>query len=269
MKTRVAIIAGLLSAGLSFSATQRPSMIVHGVIRDSYGLRLGPDAAMVSAYFGTNEVARTATKTQPAGANYRLDVNVVDPLTAGPQDLTPGATVAIRVRVGAVLPPTIGTNTFTAQGDGSSVNINLTIGVDSDQDGLPDDWERMVIANSGGAISDLSQVGPGRDLDGDGVPDDVEFLNGTFAFLPDDLLRIRALAVMPDGRLSFSFTSVDGAIYSVDSKPTLETPEWTATPVSLTETGPINLAEFTGNGQVITIYFAPAGPTHFYRLKAR
>lgn len=269
MKTRVAIIAGLLGAGLAFAATHRPSMIVYGVIRDSYGLRLSPDGAMVSAFLGTNEVARTPTRIQPAGANYRFDVNVTDPLTAGPTDVTPGATLTIRPRMGAVLPPTIGTNTFVARGDGSSVKINLVIGVDSDHDGLPDDWERMVIANSGGAISDLSQVGPGRDLDGDGVPDDQEFWNGTFPFLPDDLLRIGALVVRANGRLSFSFTSIDGAIYAVESTPTLEAPEWNETPVSLTETGPLSWFEFTGNGQVVTIYFAPAGPTHFYRLRAR
>lgn len=269
MKTRVAIIALLLGAGLAFAATLRPSMIVYGVIRDSYGLRLGPESALVSAFLGSNIVAQTSIRPQPAGANYRFDVNVSDPLTAGTNDVAPGDTVAIRVRMGSVLPPTIGTNTFLARGDGSSVNVNLVLGVDSDNDGLPDDWERMVIANSGGAISNLAQVGPGMDLDGDGIPDDQEFWNGTFPFLPDDVLRVGALTVTGNGRLSFSFTSVDGGVYAVQSTPTLENPDWTATPVALTEDGALSLLEFTGNGQVVTIYFAAAGPTHFYRLQLK
>lgn len=269
MKTRIAITAALLGIGVASGATLRPSMIVYGVIRDSYGLYLGPDGAMVSAFLGTNEVALTPTRPQPAGANYRFDVNVSDPLTAGPNDVTPGATVTIRVRMGTDLVPTIGTNTFTARGDGSSVRINLVIGVDSDNDGLPDDWERMVIANSGGAISNLTQVGPGMDLDHDGVSDDQEFWNGTFAFLPDDQLRMGALAVTGNGRLRFSFTSVNGAIYSVESTPTLEAPAWSAIPVSLTESGPLSLTEFNGDGQVVTLYLATAGPTHFYRLRSR
>src|SRR6185369_12457623 len=112
-------------------------------------------------------VARTPIRLQPTGANYRFEVNVSDPLAAARSDVTPGATVAVRVRMGATWQPTIGTNTFVARGDGSTVNRNLILGVDSDNDGLPDDWEWMVIANSGGEVSNLSQVGPGMDLDGD------------------------------------------------------------------------------------------------------
>jgi hypothetical protein len=269
MKTRAAILAALLIAGLAPAATLRPSMIVYGVVRDSYGLRLGPDSAMVSAFLGTNEVARTSISPRPAGANYRFEVNVSDPLTASKTEVTPGATVALRVRMGAAWQPVVGTNTFVARGDGSTVNLNLILGLDSDHDGLPDDWEWMVIANSGGAVATLAQVGPGLDLDGDGIPDDQEFLNGTFPFLPGDELRVGALTVTESGRLSFSFTSIQGAIYAVEAAPTLEAPAWSRAPVSLTENGALALLEFTGDGQVATIYFAGPGPAHFYRLRSR
>jgi hypothetical protein len=269
MKARLAIIAALLSVCQTPAVTLRPSMIVYGVIRDSYGLRPGPDSAMVSAFFGTTEVARTPIKPQPAGGNYRFEVNVSDPLTASTNDVIPGATVSVRVRMGAALPATIGANTFIARGHGSTVQINLILGTDSDNDGLPDDWEWMVIANSGGAISNLTQVGPGMDLDGDGMPDDQEFLNGTFPFLPGDELRVGMLTVTEGGRLSFSFTSVNGALYSVESAATVESPEWAVTPVSLAENGAPELLEFTGDGRVVTIYFAGSGPTHFYRLRSR
>jgi hypothetical protein len=269
MKLRVALFGLWLGAGLASAATLRPSMIVYGLIRDSFGLPLGPDSATVSAFLGTNEMARTTIRTLPAGANYRFEVNVSDPLTAGPNEVIPGATVAIRVRIGTVLQSTIGTNTFVAQGNGASVNINLTLGVDTDGDGIPDDWEWMVIANSGGRVTSLSQVGPGHDLDGDGIPDDQEFLLGTFAFLPDDQLRMGALTRHANGRLSFSFTPIDGLVYWVEFSPDLDTPVWAICPISLTETGPLTAGTFTGGTQLTTLYIQPANPTRFWRLKHR
>jgi hypothetical protein len=187
-------VFGIVTA---FASTKRPSVIVYGLIRDSFGIRLPQDSATVGAFLGTNETARTTIRPLLAGANYRFDVNVSDPLTAGLKEIKPGDPVSIRVRVGGVIQPSIGNNTFIAQGDGPGVNINLVLGVDSDGDGLPDDWEWLMIANSGGQVTNLSQVGPGRDLDGDGVPDDQEFWNGTFAFLPDDLLRLANLTQYP------------------------------------------------------------------------
>src|SRR4051794_40858947 len=100
MKNIFALIGLLLGLGAASANTLRPSIIVYGVIRDSYGLRLSPNSASVSAFFGTNEVARTSIQIQPGGANYRLEVNVSDPVAAGAADVTPGAVVVLRVRIG-------------------------------------------------------------------------------------------------------------------------------------------------------------------------
>ncbi len=272
MKTavRVAVLAVLLSASVAPAATQRPSMLVYGVIRDSYGITLSPESATVSAFLGTNEVARTAISRQPNGINYRLEINVYDPLTAKPPQVTPGAALTLRARYGTVLTPSIGSNTFTARGDGSAVRMDLILGVDSDGDGLPDDWEWMVIANSGGLVTDLSQVGPGHDLDRDGVPDDQEFLAGTFAWLPGDVLRLSSLTTHPNGRYSFSFTSVQGVAYDVLTAPTVDATTWEICPVSLSENGTLTAGTFTGTGGVLQVYFAPGGPvSQFYRLRAK
>jgi hypothetical protein len=270
MKTGFALLALLLGAHLASAVTQRPSMLVYGVIRDSYGIALSPDSATVSAFLGTNEVARTAIRPQPNGANYRLEVNVTDPITAKPKDVTPGATLTIRARYGTVLSPTIGNNTFLARGDGSAVQIDLVLGVDSDGDGIPDDWERMLIANSGGALSNLNQIGPGTDFDGDGVSDLAEFFAGSFPFLASDVLRMSSLTTHANGRFSFSFTSVNGVAYEVLTAPTLDAATWQVCPISLTESGTLIAGTVTGTGGVLRIYFAPGAPiTQFYRLRTK
>jgi hypothetical protein len=262
---------GIFATSIASAATLRPSMIVYGTIRDSYGLRLTPDSATVGAFLGTNEMARTTIRPQPAGVNYRFDVNVSDPLTAGTNDIaiTPGAIVSIRARIGGVLQPNIGTNSFMANGNGSSVNVDLVLGVDSDGDGLPDDWEWLMIANSGGRVSNLSQVGPGHDLDGDGAPDDQEFWNGSFAFLPDDLLRMSSLTRHANGRLSFSFLPVAGVTYSVEFTAGLEAPAWNLCPISLTENGPLVAGTVTGGAQFITLFVEPGFPKRFWRLRGQ
>ncbi len=269
MKLLVALTGLAFGAGLVSASTLRPSVIVHGVIRDTYGLRLGPGSAIVSAFKGTNELARTTVSVQPARSNYRLEINVSDPLTAAAADLVPGDTVTVRVRIGAVTQPTIGPSAFVAPGNGGTVNMNLILGTDSDGDGLPDAWEQMVIANSSGSVSSLSQVGPGRDLDGDGMPDDQEFLYGSFPFLPGDEVRMNALTQHPNGRLSFTLSPIPGVLYWLESSPSLGAPAWASCPASLTLDGALSTVPVAGGDQPLTFFVQPPAPAHFFRLRAR
>lgn len=267
MKPRIFILCALFAASITLAVTLRPSTIVYGVIRDSYGLRLSPESAMVGAFLSSNEVARTTIQIQPADSNYRLDVNVVDPLTAGPKHVVPGSTVAIKVRIGSVIQQAIGSNNVVIAGNGTAVRVDLVLGVDSDGDGLPDDWEWLAILNSGGRITSLSQVGPGHDLDGDGVSDDQEFWLGTFPFLPNDELRIQDLAHCANGRVSFTFMPIENLDYSVEYTPTLDQPNWSICPVSLSESGPLVAGSVKGGTQRITLFLDGTQPTRFWRLR--
>lgn len=58
--------------------------------------------------------------------------------------------------------------------------------VDSDDDGLPDYWERLIIErHTGSPALTLADVLPAGDDDGDGVPNSVEYAAGLLPYLPD------------------------------------------------------------------------------------
>lgn len=57
--------------------------------------------------------------------------------------------------------------------DGSSTTMVITIVVDNDDDGLPDDWEEQFFPG------DLTKLATGSDFDNDGINDEDEFTNGT------------------------------------------------------------------------------------------
>jgi len=267
MKVRTLLLALLLAAGAASAGTMRPSVIVYGEVRDAFGIRLN-SGEYVSACLGTNEVARTAVGVYPDGSNYRINLDVFDPATAGPGQVQPGDAVQIRVNIGGAFRPTIGTNTFAAPGNGAPVKISLLVGADSDGDGLPDAWELMVIANSGGKVTNLNQVGPGRDLDGDGMNDDQEFWYGSFAFLAGDELRAADLDLV-GGRLAFKFLTVLDTPYRVETSPKVTVPAWTNCPIALTPAGPAAEGSFLGNGDYMTVYIPPSGNPGYYRLRAK
>lgn len=266
MKVKNLLLALLLAASAASAGTMRPSVIVYGEVRDAFGIRLNSDE-QISAFLGTNEVARTVVSVYPDGSNYRINLDVYDPATAAAGQIKPGDTVTIRVKIGGTFQPAIGTNTFAAPGDGSPVKRSLLVGADSDGDGLPDAWEQMVIANSGGKVTNLNQVGPGKDLDGDGMNDDQEFWYGSFAFLAGDELRAADLDPV-GGRLAFRFLTVLDTPYHVETSPKITVAAWTNCPIALTLSAPAAAGSFLGNGDYMTIYLAPTNSPGYYRLKA-
>jgi len=267
MKRMLWIMWAALAAANAGASGLRPAAIVYGQIRDAFGIRLN-SGEQVSAFLGTNEVARTTVGPLPDGSNYRLEVDVSDPLTVQPGQPKPGDAIEIRVKASGLTQNTIGTRTFAAPGNGACVKIDLVVGADSDGDGLPDQWEQMVIANSGGLATSLADIGPGKDLDGDGMADDQEFWYGSFAFLAGDALRLEALTPEAGGRMACRFLTVPKAIYRVETVTGMATPAWSNAPIALTVSGPLAPTTFVGDGDYMTFHLQPASTSAFYRLRA-
>ncbi len=263
---RMPLFAVLLALPLCVSASVlRPSVVIYGEVRDPYGIRLR-EGAQVSLYSGTNELVRTNVGLHPGNICYKLILDVHDPLTAGPGQVKPGDAVQVVVKIGGAVQSQIGAAPVTVPGDGTYMRVNVLLGTDADGDGLPDEWEQMVIANSGGAATALGDIGPDKDLDGDGADDDEEFWNGSFAFLAGDVLRLSSLREVND-RFEIKLFTADGAVYSVETAATLATPDWTACPLALTETDPVTGTQFRGTGGLMAVYLVSVDRSAYFRLR--
>jgi hypothetical protein len=116
--------------------------------------------------------------------------------------------------------------------------VNLTLGVDSDNDGLPDAWERSLIDGLGGGKG-VADVGPDDDSDGDGLSNLQEYLAGTYAFDPQDGFNLAILS-STEGRATLEFLAIRGRTYSLRVSEDLS--QWTSVPFKLS-TDPAVAAE--------------------------
>jgi hypothetical protein len=97
-------------------------------------------------------------------------------------------------------------------------NLTITPFEDGDGDGIEDNYE---IVNGLDRFSPADKFG---DLDGDGQNNYAEYLAGTAANDPADVLRLKTWSVMGANYLS-SFPSVTGKVYQLQSSLDLQT--WT------------------------------------------
>jgi hypothetical protein len=96
----------------------------------------------------------------------------------------------------------------------------LSVGVDTDGDGLPDDWE----TNHQFSATDAADAT--QDADGDGATNLQEFLAGTDPWDASSLLRIEAIAQNRDGVVTLQFTAQSNKTYTVRASPATDGAAW-------------------------------------------
>lgn len=129
----------------------------------------------------------------------------------------------IRVRIGqSVYLPIEMQGEFSKLGKAAeSTRLDLTLGEDANGNGLPDAWERAILAVSG---SGLTEVSPGDDSDGDGLSNMDEYLAGTNAFDSQDGFSLKVVDAQ-EGSPALEFLSIRGRTYKVFGSSDLNT--WT------------------------------------------
>ena len=266
------ILAAVLLGATTRAYPPAPDHVLYGTVRDELGRPLAVGSAVVIVSTATGEIVRTpiAPGTEP-GANYQVRLPV-DLGSLGavykPSALLPTSPFTIRVVMDGVsyLPIEVSRVGPTLGQPGKLTRLDLTLGVDSDNDGLPDAWERALIdRDSTGRLRTLADIKPGDDLDGDGLTNLQEYLIGTYALDRLDGLALEVLAV-ENGRARLRFASVPGRVYTLRSSANLN--DWTPQVFALSVAGDGNQLSYSGREVTLVEVWAPlpVGGTGFFKL---
>lgn len=203
-----------------------PHHTLHGAVRNEWGEPLTVDHALVALETVTGVHLQTAIiPGLDAGSNYRLRVPMDAGLTADnyrPTALRPQVSFRMKVVIdGVAWLPIEMRGDFAQLGEPArSTRLDLTLGEDADGDGLPDAWERALIAMLGGNLG-LADIHAGDDPDGDGLSNLDEYLAGTYAFDPKDGFQIDLIEA-DDGLTHIEFTALRGRTYLIEGSADLK-----------------------------------------------
>lgn len=204
------LILGLALPGRAYPPA--PHHLLYGLVRDEYGSPIqAAGAEVILVTTGGRELKTRITHSEP-GVNYGLEVPMDAGLTSDLYKATamqPTMPFQMKVIINKVVYLPIELKGKTAQiGEpGRRTRLDLTLGEDSDGDGLPDAWERMI-------NRDLRKVNPLEDPDQDGMTNLQEYLAGTYALDASDGLAL-VIRGLHNGEPVMKFTAIRGHSYTL------------------------------------------------------
>ena len=215
------LLALALASGLCPTANALPPApyhLIYGVVRDRYGTPLTTSQATI--VLQTFSGGRLFTQVLPGlspGVNYQFKV----PMDGGQTPdlyqsdaLLTGALFKIYVIIGTVTNTPIEMVSYAALGiPAGQTQINLTLGTDSNGDGIPDEWELAFLSTLGLNIP-LSSLNGNSVLTPDGRTLRQQYLLGIYPFDPADPLKIKFLG-FSGAYPVFSFPTITGRYYTI------------------------------------------------------
>jgi hypothetical protein len=227
-----------------------PPAVVYGLVRDELGNPLGAGTGSVVFDSGTGVTNATTVAGQSASdGNYSLSIAMDSGVTSDtykPTALMPAAPFRLKVVLGKqVLLPVEMQGNFGALGQpGSKTRIDLSLGVSSNNDGLPDAWKRAISQQLGLGLSP-GQIHPGDVVPGTGLTFYQIYIAGTYYVAPTNGFALK-MQGHDDVVSKFTFTGVKGHTYTVQAGSSLE---------HLAQVG-FQVTSGNGNGPVVTTLVA-------------
>ncbi|MGD0260172.1 MAG: hypothetical protein ABSD29_10155 [Verrucomicrobiota bacterium] len=255
-----------------------PYHVLYGTVRDQYGTPLSSAQAQIvlQTPAGLQFCAPVVPGISIPGVNYLLRVPLdsgVTPDLYQPNVLVPAAPFKLVVVIGTVtnLPIQMTGTNFALGSWAMSTRVDLTLGVDSNGDGLPDAWEYAFLAAIG-ATNTLASLHANSVLTPDGLTLAQEFLLGTAVFDPDDPLKITFLGFNGASPV-LQFPTLSGRSYTVRMSTNLK--NWSLAAFNLASDAPDAPARsvcIAPSTAIIQVYVAPppAGTTkQFYQIQVQ
>ncbi len=268
-----ASLAGLLLGGVALAYPPAPHHMLYGIVRNEVGdpINLSSGDVYLEMPSGTQLRSSVVSGLEP-GVNYKLEVPMDSGTAADinaymPTALKPFWQFKLKVQIGQLtyLPIEMVGN-FAQIGQPSlKTRIDLTLGVDSDGDGLPDAWEQTLIDIYGGT---LATINPNDDTDGDGIKNIDEYIAGTYAFDPTDGFTLSILGVN-NGYSQLEFLAIRGRTYTIQESPTME--QWTTSKFRFVTSGvpgPLQTSYRATDVRLLRVEVPPsaiAGTNRFFR----
>ena len=222
-------VAGLGAMGVSLAFPPLPHHTVFGLVRDELGSPLTSTSGEVTleTMSGTTLKAMLSPGTE-AGVNYRIEVPIDAGLTKDaylPSALQPTAPFRMRVKLGTrtYVPLEMKLSLGKLGQPAESSRVDLTLGEDTDGDGLPDAWERMMI-QSGKLNLSLAQFSPTNRINGNALTVMESYVAGTYAWDPKDGFRLDIQSMDPAGPV-LRFMGLRGRSYTISGSDDLKS--WT------------------------------------------
>lgn len=267
-------LLALFTSGIALAFPPAPDYSIYGDVRDEFGYLIQPGTASVVFYHAGKEVQRYPL-TGAVNSSYtyqirmRLDMNRTGTIAYSSSTVSTGANYTLAVDMGGVLyypievktPPTVGSPAGRRR-------LDLTIGSDTDLDGLPDAWEENQLYNAGLLTFDLGWITPTGDFDGDGVNNLDEYIAGTYATDATETFYLKITQVTKE-RSDFEFFTITSKVYRLEKSNDLKS--WTPAEYTVGEASKLSSAyTATGVGVVSgSIPHAASETKTFYRLNVR
>jgi hypothetical protein len=276
MTTRAFLLIALCALITATASAYPPAPFhrIYGTVRDEHGHALGSEqGSVILSGTGGLEIARAVTDPV-VGADLNYNVNV--PMDSGTtallyevNALRPLLPFTIRVVIGGVsYVPIQAISAFNIGNPAGQTRIDLTIGVDSDNDGLPDSWEQELIdQDMTGRLHTLADVRPGDDLDGDGFTNLQEYIAGTYALDGSDRLELKVIEA--NGTFTrLRFLAITGRTYRVTSTARIGVP-FVEQPFALTPTGDNVLFYQAPGVEYRDVFVRPGAAKYFFKLQVQ